>query len=449
MGTKSSINVEKLDENIWVLRTSAGGVMVNTKSSTGKITPDEGQIISVSKAAEGSKGPVKIKYWGKNNLLPQEREKLAAANNIIPEMIGTKRDILVAKGLFTYREEIVDGEVKIIPVPMPAEMEAFFKKINIRKYLRAQAKNLIMHANTFTEFVGKLGGPVTSIKAIECRHIRLEEQDEYGESQNFYLSTKWDDLKHKDAKIYKVPRYNPETQQTKGIYHTGDDLFHNDYYYSPRWWGGKDWIMLSNRVPIFHNRNLDNGYLIRWQIEIPKDYFRDNTTAEQSPDGIKNAKEAENQARKKFIEKLNSFLLAEDGAGRAVITTYEINRQLGKEFPGIKITPFSVDIKDEALLKLFDKSNDANISSQGLPPALANIQKPGRDAASGTETRNSYLMHVATKTATPREILLEPIYLVAERNGWPADIKIGFREVELATLDKEPTGQKEVSTAVE
>ncbi len=443
--------MERIDENIWVLKTQSGGVLVNM-ASTGKITPDEGKITSLSKSAVNSdSSPIKLKYWGANNLLPNERERLAAANNIIPEMIGTKRDIMLGTGLFTYKEviETVNGKtvLKMVPVPMPPEMEAFFNKVNIKKYLRRSVKNLIMHANTFTEVVGKLGGEVTSIKAIECRHARLEEQDEYGEVNNIYLSTKWDDLKHKDAKIYRVAKYDTTKKQTKGIYHTGDDLFHNDYYYSPRWWGGKDWIILSNRVPIFHNRNLDNGYLIRWQIEIPKDYFRDNTTSEQSPDGIKKAREAETEARKKFITKLNSFLLAEDGAGRAVITTYEINRQLGKEFPGIKITPFSVDIKDEALLKLFDKSNDANISSQGLPPALASIQKPGRDAASGSETRNSYLLYVATKTATPREILLEPIYLVGQRNGWPADIKIGFRDVELTTLADEPSGHQDVAAA--
>jgi hypothetical protein len=254
-------------------------------------------------------------------------------------------------------------------------------------------------------------------------------------------------LSDKDATISQVPAYNPQKEfQAKFMYHTGDDLLYDDYYFIPRWWGGKDWIILSNRVPVFHNRNLDNGYLIRWHIEIPKDYFRDYSAAMQAAGDMETTKVKETEARKKFLKKLNEFLAGEDGAGRAVITEYEINRQLGKEFPGIKITALNVDIKDNALLGVFAASNDANISGQGVPPALASIQTPGK-LGSGSETRNSFNVWLATKAPIPRDLLLEPIYLAAKKNGWDPKIKFGFRDIELTSLDDNKAGTQE-TTAV-
>jgi hypothetical protein len=434
--------MEQLSDNIWLLKPAGTGVMVSFRSTAnGKIHPEKGKLNTVT-LEDGS--TAKIMYWGARNTLPQEREALIGENNIIPELLGTKRDIYVAGGLYCYVEQIVDGVIKKIPVDTPPEIQSFFDDIDVEAYVRGACKSLITHGNIFTEYVGELGGRITSMKNIECRHARCGEQDEDGVINDYFICGKWEDTRAKNVTIKKVPAYKKDQVQPKFMVHSGDDLFHNDYYFTPRWWGGKDWISLSNRVPIFHNRNLDNGYLIRWHIEIPLDYFKNTSSAAQTPEDVDKSKKAETLARENFIKKLNSFLAAEDGAGRAVVTSYELNRQLGKDFPGIKITPFQVDIKDEALLKLFDKSNDANISSQGIPPALASIQTPGR-LGSGSETRNSFNLFLAIKAPVPRSIIVKFFDIPRKRNGWDPRIKIGFRDIELTTLDESPVGQQPVT----
>ncbi len=443
--------MEQINENIWVLKHSKAIVSFQSSSTTTPtVHPNTGKIVSITYGKEKNK-VAKIMHWGSRNLLPQEREKLISENNIIPELLGTKRDILVAGGIYCYNERIQEekGKQTVVrdAIETPAEIQAFFDKIQVNKYLRSSCKNLMVHANTFTEMTCLAGGAIDMIKAHECRHTRAEEQDENGDIPNYYVCGKWQKLSDKDATISQVPTYNPSKEfQAKFMYHTGDDLLYDDYYFIPRWWGGKDWIILSNRVPVFHIRNLDNGYLIRWHIEIPKDYFRDYTAAMQSPGDIETTKVKETEARKKFLKKLNEFLAGEDGAGRAVITEYEINRQLGKDFPGIKITALNVDIKDKALLDVFDKSNDANISGQGVPPALASIQTPGK-LGSGSETRNSFNVWLATKAPIPRDILLEPLYIVAKKNGWDPKVKFGFRDIELTALDENKAGKQD-TTAV-
>lgn len=444
------MSIEKVSENIWVL--SQRGALVSFQSkATPNINPDTGKLMSVNITdAQGATKPVKIMAWGSRNMLPQEREDLIKANNIIPELLGTKRDITLGGGIFCYKERIVEEgqNMKVVrdPVEMPPEVKQFLDKVEIEKYMRKACKNLIIHANTFTEFTCLASGKVDMISAHESRHARAAEQNEMGKIPSYFLCGKWD----KPSKEYPVSEVaafdNTAEFQPKFMYHAGDDLLTDDYYYIPRWWGGKDWIVLSNRVPVFHNKNLDNGYVIRWHIEVPKDYFRDYTSQAQSPEDIESTKKKESDARRKFLSKLNQFLAAEEGAGRAVITDYEINKQIGKDFPGIKITALKVDIQDKALLDLFEKSNDANISGQGVPPALANIQTPGR-LGTGSETRNSFLLYLATKTPVPRSILLEPLYLVAKKNGWDPDIKFGFRDIEITTLDDNKSGAQPAQVA--
>lgn len=440
---------DRISENVWLLR-DTGAVVKFKSSEPAKVNADTGKVTAINYGVNRDK-PAKIMFWGSRNCLPQEREKLISQNNIIPELLGTKRDITLGQGIYCYRERIVEanGEQKIVkdPIETPANMQEFFDRVDINAFLRKSCKNLFIHGNMFTEYTCLAGGQVDMMKAHECRHARAEEQDEEGVVNNYYISGKWHKVTEVSTIIHQIPAYKPNAEfQSKFIYHTGDDLLTDDYYFIPRWWGGKDWIILSNRVPIFHNKNLDNGYIIRWHIEVPKDYFRDYTATQQTPDDITTSKKKESDARKKFIQKLNQFLAAEEGAGRAVITEYEINKQLGKDFPGIKITALKVDIQDKALLDLFEKSNDANISGQGVPPALASIQTPGK-LGSGSETRNSFLLYLIVKTPVPRDILLSPLAIVAKKNSWDPTVKIGFRDIEITTLSEDKTGKQPATPA--
>src|SRR5690606_6617960 len=105
------------------------------------------------------------------------------------------------------------------------------------------------------------------------------------------------------------------------------------YYYEPIWWSGKDWIEVSNIVPAFHKANFRNGYLMRWHIEYPSDYFDDASIKLTTEENIKKAKATRAQNRKTFIDNMNSFLAGIENTGRAIFSSYEINRAAQKEFP--------------------------------------------------------------------------------------------------------------------
>lgn len=388
--------------------------------------------------------------WGADNNLPSVRECLVQENNIVGELLLTKRTVTLGGGLIFFKRKYVDGkEVKEF-VPDPPAFTKWKNQpgFDLDAYLRTSAKNLFLHGNVFTGFERLKGGPVTVLKAYESRHVRAEKQDTAGKVNRFFWCGNWKTKKRDQFPIMAVPVFDETKRPVAAMMHVFDDLLHDDYYGIPTWWGGRKWIELANLIPLFHLGNINNGYLLRYHIEIPKDYFWDKTASAQAQteELKKNLFQQEKDARADFIKKVNDLLAGADNAGRALFTEYEINKQIGKDFPGIKITAISTDIKDEALLKLFQHSNDANMSGQGVPPALAAIQTAGK-LSSGSEIRNSYQMYLAIKTPENRRILLKPLDTVRRLNGWGDDLEIGFRDIEITTLDENPKGAQPVAAA--
>ena len=201
---------------------------------------------------------------------------------------------------------------------------------------------------------------------------------------------------------------------------------------------------MANFIAPFHKANLQNGYNIRWHCEIPADYFLDyeeyNLSATDEEKAV--VKNKAQEAEQKFMDDVNQFLAGIAHAGRAVWTKYELDRALGKDYPGVKIKALDYDMKDESLLKLFEKSNTANISSQGIHPTLANIETQGK-LSSGTEIRNAFLMWLIINTHRPRKMMLKPLELVKKVNGWPAEIHYAIRDYELTALSSNDAGMQQ------
>lgn len=423
--------------------------------STADVTKKAGNGGKEQTITFGSDASARIWTWGANNLLPIEREQLVQENNIVPELLATKRDITVGSGLFFFREKYVDGNRVIEEIAEPAEYRAFLEgwaeavgstpDAVMRKYLLTSTRNLITHANAFTEFVRDKAGRILSLRALESRHVRPEKQDANGKIPRFFWSGNWKQRSKAEFIPKPIPNYSGEAKkQSKFVYHVLDDAQSDDYLGIPRWWGGRSWIEVANAIPVFHISNLRNGYTIRFHIEIPKDYFYDYSAMRSTDPQKQAALNAEKAARTEFLRTLNDFLAGAENAGRAFITDYEISKQAQKEFSGIKITPINVDLKDKALLDLFERSNEANISGAGVHPTLAAIQTQGK-LSSGSEIRNAFLLYVAIKTPVPRQLLLEPLEIVARANNWPKDVKMGFRDIEITKLDEDKSGKKEAT----
>lgn len=421
------------------------GVLV-TEKRVSHAAP-KGGIGSIRAVGAGST-TARVMQWGDDDQLPNYREQLVAENNIVPSLIATRRDITVGRGLMAYKEQIIDGKQEIVEVEMPPEAAEFFEKVDIDNYLDIACRNDIFHSAIATEYIRGKGGQINSLRALECRHLRARERDSRGQITEWFWKGSWGGKTNPSTQAQRIPVYLKEQRQKKFItVHMDNLLCLDEYYPTPYWWGSEEWIRLANCVPEFHLANMKHGYSFRVHVEIPKDYFLNATPEDlvdnESRDTAYNAATA---AKAEFIRRLNEVLQGAKNAGKTVVTEYDVDKALGKEYPGIKITPITLDLKDEALLKLFDASNAANMSAQGVHPTLANIQTQGK-LSSGSEIRNAFLMYVAIKTPGPRRRLLRPIELVKRENNWPKDIKYGFRDMLITTLAEDKSGVKDSNQA--
>ncbi|MEL6607056.1 MAG: hypothetical protein AAFP88_02275, partial [Bacteroidota bacterium] len=62
-----------------------------------------------------------IVFWGDDNSLPEYREALLCENNIVPQIIRAKRDIILGGGLMTYKEHFEKGKRIVEEVKMDAD----------------------------------------------------------------------------------------------------------------------------------------------------------------------------------------------------------------------------------------------------------------------------------------------------------------------------------------
>ena len=437
-------DIKELSDSVWVVEDKKMAIIF---SKAAEMQDDSGKITTVT--LPGQQNAVEIMYWGQQNTLPQEREDLVRNNGVLGELIRTKRDFIIGGGLVHFRRKWVDGKEEKEYVETPAEIKAFLERVKFRQYIRKACKNLLMHGNIFTEYVrlkykqeGKY--PIVSMKALECRHMRAERQNQDGQVPGYWWAGNWTKSKkrnEKDLPAKYVPAYDPDKVQAKFVLHTGDDLVYDDYYYGPTWWGKQvvKMIQVANTIPEFHLANINNGYSIRFWIEVPKDYFADATSKAQTPGAKEDAIKNEKAAKKAFKDKMNEFLAGAENAGRAVFSEYEVNRQLGKEFPGVKIHTLDYDLKGDEMLKLYTAALQTLIASQGIHPTLANVDIQGK-LSSGSEMRNAHLVYLKTKTPESRAILLEAYDLLHQEMGWDPTLEAEFRDVEITKLDENKAG---------
>jgi len=390
-----------------------------------------------------------IALWGKNNTLPAERELLISNNNIVPQLIATKRNIILGNGLMAYKEMFEDGKRRIERLEMPTQISDWLEKNEIEtEYLPTGAKNLIIHSHVYSEGTRNGKDEIDSLKAHECLYVRAQIQDKNGRIPGYYIKSFWGKNNRyrnngNETPPVFIPAYNKEEKQAKFMIDCADKLLGGPYYYAPLWEGATEWIKTANCIPTFHLSNLQNGYNIRYLIRVPEDYYLRSLSDQKR--SSKDAAKHEAEAKQAFVDTVNSFFQGAENAGKAMITAKYLANHMQKEFSGIEIIPLDVNLQDTAMLSLFESSNSANTSSHGTPPALAGIAT-GAKMTSGSEIRNLYHFYQLTVAPSPRKLLLKPINIAIQSFFKDTAIKIGFIDTELVTTDENQHGKQNATT---
>lgn len=430
--------LEKITDRVYVSNVGAVLQFVSRRDAF-----DSGSVMTFTV----DKVNARIKSHGKNNNLPNLREAVIKGNAILPNLHVVQRNIFLGGGVYAFKWQQVNGKDEKVTVPFPTKILAKYSMSDINRINETVANEYVKHSMAAVEFVLQkdgtlIGGIGTEAKKV--RDIRAEWQNENGKIAHWWWSNAWSAKDVVDTKVLiRIPSYDAtldqkgREKQGKFIFVIKDEMFDDNYYPCPPIDGVVDWAELANAIAIFHKRNLENGFNIRVQVKIPEDYFFNYKAVES---GLKTEEDAVAEAataEQNFIDKMNEFFAGVRNAGRAVYTKKRMVME--KEYPGIEIVHLEYDMKDEALLKVDDLATIKILSNQGVPPPLASIQLP-KQFGSGAENRTALNLFQIVQAPFPRKKILSWLKLVADLEGVDSEIEFDFRDKEMVTLDKAPTG---------
>lgn len=379
-------------------------------------------------------GAIKPASWGADNLQPSRILQLVHSNHLKPRLLETERNLLLGSriGVFTRRVEknpITGKSAYVLDPVLRPEIEDWMEMVDLDATYRSLSYNFAYSHNFFCDISLEGSKKIVRFDSLDFCFTRAEQMKQ-GRVQNYYYHPDWKN--YKPAEVTVIPAFDKLKlgQQGRFVYHGRDHVPGQVYYDCPAWWGTEQWTLVSNLIPLFHKAGLKNGYNIKYHIRIPRSYFS------QFGDPA-----AQRKAERELMDQMNEMLSGVENADKAFISRFDT---VNGKAEGWEIIPIENKMSDDAYSKVNDQANIAHTSGHGIDPSLAGIDTGGKLGGSGSEKRISYQLHLAMHATTPRSILLEPLNKVVRRlMGWE-DVVFGFEDVELTTLDKNPTGQQGV-----
>lgn len=363
---------------------------------------------------------------GNVNQEPSTLLNLIANNNLLMPLLQTNIDFCLGDGVGLFKKSIIKGQVNYERI-LNSEIESWMDENSYHDHLRKITTDLYMLGNYASESLFSNNGKVLSVNQIMPTEFRTSIINNKRIIEKYFIGD-WitkGDLKDKNIVFSYEYFKDSKKKPTKCIIH-GKKYFPGQHHYGiPIWWGVKNWINLANQIPLFHLAGLTKGYNIRWHVQIPANYF------EQFPEKDRTKEEEE------LMQGMDRFLSGANNAGKAFTSKY------GQNQPEWKITALNAEIYDDAYKDIFMHSNTALSSANNIDPSLAGYDITGK-LSSGSEKRNSYIIHTTLKTPYYRSIILKELNMVKMHNKWPADIEFKFLDTELQTLDVNKSGSTNV-----
>lgn len=418
------------------------------------------------KAASGTAVGKDIEFvpFGPDNRLPIHIMMRSHENTIVASNVDFKSSLIYGDGLTVYkRTKGMDGKTAITEMTrqdVPAIFE-FLDNCNIQRIMQEIAADLYVFGDSFVtlEFGRRLRGErpfVANMKHREMCFSRVSKQDETTRRIEYHgYSSKWGDYTSPDDVIVSrlldrsSPLYdlkvrtglinNPSTGKKKDENENGYTVSLNMpvpgrfYYNRPYWWSiFIDWYEFSCAIPRFKKALLKNQMTLKYHVSINERFWDKLYRSEGiGKDDIKKQQECKHR----FLQNLNDFLSGEENAGKSFVSHFRYDQVNKYEENDIIIKPIESFIKGGEYIEDSEEATNVICNTMSVHPSLKGASPGKTKNINGTEARELFI--IAQALCKPfRDIMLMPLYLVKEINGWPADIEFGIKNTMLTTLDQ-------------
>ncbi len=398
----------------------------------------------------------KVAFWGSDNNFPQTIKELAEKSSLIAPTIDWK--VRAMHGLGIHPFKLIDYKDDGSPIyealkkgALLKEIQDFFRRTNINRYLLESSVDFYWFFNVFPEFVlSNDRQKITSITLQDAMFCRWEEQNpNTGIVENCYISSFWPQWNEDHTTTvpvidiydaYRVEKLRDDSRY-KYIYPVSYPTPGKVYYQLAHWDGVRQsgWLEFSLEIPKWKKGLMTNQITLKYHIAVPSywwewKYPQWNTFTEKE------------QAEKRTAEldSFNSLLQGSEKAGKTLMTTFYYDETMKKEYPGWKISPIETKLGEGSYIEDSEEANAHILYAHGVDKTLIGYGgKNAQGAGSGSDK------HVAMKIYRSmlfahQQCILEPLQFIADYNGWNEENDLVFRYIEPPFADPEKEDPKTV-----
>jgi hypothetical protein len=394
-----------------------------------------------------------VVQWGSNNLYPQDfYNKKFLKNGASVGGISILKSTHHGNGFKLYKEEANDdtGEILIKNQPLSKypEIKQFVRDNKLNKYWFEKITDQSLFQIAFTEHILSANQEqIVRVKRQKAAHCRFEKMDKDGKIPRIFINTDWStnnkdftvpiDFMDGDMTPLEIKEYCKANKIWNFITATYYPLVDENYYPKADWHAvdRSGWIDVANSVPELKKALFENQMHFKYIVYISDLYFESFYKEEWDDFDA----EKRQQMREALATTIDEHMSGNKASGRSL--TAPIIEENGKFVEGIRVEPIDNKLKDGSYLPDASAANSEILFAIGVNPAIIGAGTPGGSnlGGSGSNIREAYTV-LSASLVPRRNTTLEDWELWRDYNGWDTDLEAGFPNVNLTTLDKNPTG---------
>jgi hypothetical protein len=390
--------------------------------------------------------------WGTNDDHPQTVIKEIKKSTIV----GPKLDLLAR---FLYAGGVVYGKVTIddkgnekFKRAFNPDINKWLRKSGFNRYLIEASKDLVWFYHIFPEIIlddSKKAIGIATQAAENCRfswaNAKTGRSDKILVNKNRALGSPSD----KDTK--EIPAVDPyygaveqilaEKRGKNYIYPISYPVPGCEYYQIPEWNSVREsgWLAFASKIPEYKEKLMTNQISIKYLIRVADWYWE-----WKYPGFLKMKVQDRDKKVGETLDEINSKLSGTDATGKSIIITDRVLEGKSEVMKGIVIEAVDDNkLKDGKYIEDGKMANEHIIFALNLDHQLAGSPPGGGlGAGSGSDIRVALNKHMAFIKPF-QDLLLEPMYLISELNGWKDAEEWRFANPMVTKLDegKEVTQQ--------
>jgi hypothetical protein len=207
------------------------------------------------------------------------------------------------------------------------------------------------------------------------------------------------------------------------------------YYQLASWDGARlaGWIKIAMKIPQLIQLMYSKAFKLKYHIEIPETYFHKKYGSAEWEEMPLEEKET---ARREVLDVMEKFLTDEDAGFQSFVSFFDVDGPKQNDVGRVKIEAIKDDSTIDKELLTGSAADIQFLIAAGINPTLfgAGTVGTGQQRSGGSDIREAFLVYCAGLNLE-RQVLLAPLYLVRDFNGWDADLVFRITDTVLTTLD--------------